>query len=173
VTTELILVGLSNTFHILATVIWIGWSLVLATLVSPRVTLAYAPGAEGWPAVAVRRLSPLAYLALAALGVTGMYQLVTNPHYVDFLAVTNDWSRLMLIKHLAVLGSGGVVFYLAALVVPEIRFQLRAAERGRDDPDRLQSLAKRFHRLAWLNLGLGAVVLLMTGLATALPSPPS
>lgn len=170
--TAALLVGISNTVHIAATVVWIGWSLLLVAVIAPQVTVAYAPAGDGWLASAVRRLSPLASLALAVLAVTGMYQLVANPNYVDLLALTNTWSRLIFVKHLAVLGNVGLMVYLAGTLVPEIRFQLRAAGLGRGDERRLTILVRRFGRVAWLNLALGAVVLLMTGLATALPSQP-
>lgn len=171
VSTATLLVGLSNTAHILATVIWIGWSLLLVAVVAPQALVAYAPDTSGWLASTVRRLPPLAYLALAALGVTGMYQLVAHPNYVDLLALANTWSLLIFIKHLAVVGNAGLMAYLAGVLVPEVRFQLWAAARGRGDANRLRILARRFRWLAWLNLALGAVVLLMTGLATAIPSP--
>lgn len=172
VSTANLFVGLSNTVHILATVVWIGWSLLLVMVIAPQVTVAYASSASGWLASTVRRLPSLAYLALATLGVTGMYQLVANSNYVDLLVFANTWSRLIFIKHLAVLGNVGLMAYLGGILVPEVRFQLRAADLGRGDAGRLRVLEQRFRWLAWLNLALGAVVLLMTGLATALPSPP-
>ncbi|HYN87572.1 MAG TPA: hypothetical protein VER55_03530 [Ardenticatenaceae bacterium] len=168
-TSQVLAVGVSNTVHILATAVWLGWSLALALLVAPQVASAYGPEAAGWLASAVRRVPPLAYLSLATLWVTGMVQLVANPNYVDLLALTNDWSRLIFVKHLAVLASGGLIYYVGAVVAGEIGFQLRAATIGRGNEMRLAMATRRFRLLAWLNLALSMIVLLMTGLATAIP----
>lgn len=162
-----ILVGLSNTIHIVATVIWIGWSLMLVTTVAPEAATALAPESTSVAARLLRR-APLAYLALAVLGGTGLYQMAANAFYVDFLTLTNRWSQLLFVKHLAVIGNIALMLILALSVVPELRLAALAAARGRGDPARLAALSRRLRLVAWLNLAANGIVILTTGLMTAL-----
>ncbi len=154
--------AISYLFHLIATIIWIGWSglIVLAPPVSPG----RPPPLERL----ARRLTPLALVAFAALGVSGMYQLVTDPHYEDLLALTNTWSRLMFVKHVVYAAEALVLGVLRLSVEPEVRFLQRAAERGRATPS-LPALQQRYRRLAQLNLALGLIVLGITAFVTAIP----
>lgn len=158
-------VALSNTIHLISTVIWIGWSAVLPLVVAPRAVEAHSDG-DGWVAVMARRVPPLAYGAFAALGATGMIQMGAHPQYEGMFAVTNLWSTLLLAKHLLILGSVALIFYLGQSVSPTLRLAVRREALGKES--RLPILVGRFRLLAWLNLAAGLGVLLLTGLMTAL-----
>jgi uncharacterized membrane protein len=159
------LVALSNTLHLVATVIWIGWSLLLPAGVAPRVIEAHR-GEGGWPAAVLRRGTPLAYGALALLGATGMLQMGANEEYEGLFAVTNLWSTLLVIKHLLIVASVVVIVVIGQWVTPGLRLALRRAALGQED--RSAPLAARFRFLAWLNAAFGLAVLLVTGFMTAI-----
>ena len=158
------LVGLSNTVHLVSTVIWIGWSALLPLVVAPRVVEAHGEG-DGWVAVMARRVPPLAYGALAALGATGMIQMGAHPEYEGMFAIANLWSTLLFAKHLFILGSVAIILYLGQSVSPGLRLAVRREALGKES--NVTALAGRFRVLAWLNLVFGLGVLLLTGLMTA------
>ncbi len=160
------LVGLSNTIHLIATVVWIGWSGLLPLVVAPRVVEAHS-GGEGWVVTMMRRTPPLAYGALAALGATGMIQMGANPHYEGMFTVLNLWSGLLFAKHLLIVGSVFLIIYLGQSVSPRLRLAARRAALGKES--NVEALAARFRTLAWLNFLAGLGVLLLTGLMTAVP----
>ncbi len=159
------IVGLSNTVHLLCTVLWIGWSALLALVVAPRADEAHRE-AKGWIVVAARRLPPLAYGALASLGATGMIQMSTHPQYEGMFTVLNSWSRLLLAKHLLILVSITLIFYLAQSISPRLRLAIRRDALGKAND--LTFLINRFRLLAWLNFISALAVLLLTGFMTAL-----
>lgn len=162
----MLLVGLSNSVHLVATILWIGWSALLPTVIAPRALEAH--GDEPlWVAVLARRAAPVAYGALAALGATGMLQMGASPHYEGMFALANPWSALLLAKHLLVLASVGLILYLAQGLGPRLR--LAARYRGRPTTHDTASLVARFRALAWLNAALGLAILLLTGFMTAIP----
>jgi uncharacterized membrane protein len=162
-----LLVGLSNTIHIIATVIWLGWSLLLVLATNTATPAALLSEQQNWPTLVLHR-APLAYLALALLSGSGLYQMAASPFYVDFLTLTNLWSQLLFVKHLAMLVSLALMAYLAASLLPELRLESLALTRGKGNPARPAALARRLAWLAWLNLAANGVVVLTTGLMTAI-----
>ena len=159
------LVGLSNTVHLLLTVIWIGWSVLLPLVVAPRVVEAHSEG-TGWVVILSKRLPPLGYGALGGLGATGMIQMSAHPQYDGLFAVSNLWSSLLFAKHLLILGSVAFIAYLGLSVTPQLRLAIRRQALGK--PNKLNLFVARFRMVAWLNFATGLGVLLLTGLMTAL-----
>lgn len=164
-TTQFWLVALSNSLHLFATIVWIGWSVLLPISVGPRVIEAHR-GEAGWATTLLQRGTPLAYGALAVLGATGMLQMGANTQYEGMFVVSNAWSIFLLIKHLLIGGSVLSILLIGQWVSPTLRLALRRAALGQ--PDTSPVLTARFRQLAWLNAALGAGVLVMTGLMTAL-----
>jgi uncharacterized membrane protein len=158
-------VALSNTVHLISTVIWIGWSGFLPLVVAPRVVEAHSDGASRL-AQMNRRLLPVAYGALAALGATGMIQMSAHPQYDGMLSVSNFWSTLLFIKHLLILVSVGLIIYLGHRVSPHLRLDIRRSALGLEN--QLDRVVTRFRVVAWLNLAMGLGVLVLTGLMTAI-----
>lgn len=163
-TTQFWLVALSNSLHLFATIIWIGWSLLLPVIVAPRVLEAHR-GDAGWATMLLQRGTPLAYGALAVLGVTGMLQMGANDQYEGMFVMSNLWSIFLLVKHILIIGSVLVILLLGQWVSPQLRLAVRRAALGQNHQS--DSLAARFRAFAWLNAALGAGVLLMTGFMTA------
>jgi uncharacterized membrane protein len=164
-TTQFWLVALSNSLHLFATIIWIGWSVLLPIVVAPRLLEAIR-GEGGWATTLLQRGTPLAYGALAVLGATGMLQMGANSNYEGMFVVGNAWSIFLLIKHLLIIGSVITILLIGQWITPTLRLALRRAALGQAHT--ADTLATRFRRLAWLNAALGVGVLLMTGFMTAI-----
>ena len=161
-----LLVALSNTIHLVATVLWIGWSGALALWIAPRALDAHADE-QGIAGRALRRSAPVAYGALAALGATGMLQMSAHPSYEGLLTIGNTWSVLMAAKHLLILASVALILWLAQGVGPRLRLAARRAALGHDAAP-AHALAARFRAIAWLNAALGLAILALTGAMTAM-----
>lgn len=159
------LIGLSNTIHLLATVVWLGWSALLPLVIAPQVAEAHGDGAAG-VARLYRRGAPLAYGALAALGATGMLQMGAHPQYEGMFSLTNPWSGLLFVKHLLILVSVALLVYLGQSLSPRLRLAVRRVGLGHET--NLSALNQQFRLLAWLNLAAGVGVLLLTGFMTAI-----
>ena len=158
---------LSYWLHMLATVIWIGGLAALALLVFPAARKSLDP-----PAYAAlldrlqRRFDPLAWLSLALLVATGLFQMSANPNYKGFLTIANRWALAILVKHLVFLAMTLVSAYLTWGVLPNLqRMALRRA-RGLEAAGE-ESLQSREVRLLRLNLVLGVLVLALTAIARA------
>ncbi len=157
-------------FHLVATVIWIGGLVVLTLLVWPetRRILAENPGVYSLLTRLRKRFLPLTNLSLAVLIVTGLFQMTADPNYEGVLQFANEWSRAMLLKHIAV---GGMVVCGAGLqfwVAPALERTSLLAERSKGDPAEWARLHRLEVRLTWLNVFLGVLVLAFTAWATAI-----
>jgi uncharacterized membrane protein len=164
-TTQFWLVALSNSLHLFATILWIGWSLLLPLVVAPRAVEAHR-GEAGAATMLLQRGTPLAYGALAVLGATGMLQMGANEQYDGMFVVSNLWSIFLLSKHLLIIGSVVIILLIGQWVSPQLRLAVRRAALGQSHNS--DTLAARFRLLAWLNAILGAGVLVLTGFMTAL-----
>jgi uncharacterized membrane protein len=162
--------AISYFFHLIATVVWIGGLIILALMVWPeaRRTLENQPALYTLLTRLRKRFMPLANLSLVVLVATGMLQMSGDPNYDGVLQFTNEWSRVMLLKHVAV---GGMVICGAALqfaVIPALERSTLLAERGKGDAAEWARLRRNEVRLTWANVVLGVLVLAFTAWATAL-----
>jgi uncharacterized membrane protein len=155
--------------HMLATVTWLGGLAALATWVLPaaRKTLS----AEAYAALLSRlqgRLQWLAWLCLAVLGATGMFQMSASPHYQGFLAIRDSWGVAMLTKHIAVLLMLVASAYNTWGVLPALRrLALLHAVNRPVDAATAGRLARRERTLLQINLVLSVLVLAFTAWARA------
>ena len=163
---QILLIALSNSLHLVATIVWIGWSVLLALVVAPRALDAHR--ADGsWVATLSRRAPPLAYGALALLAGTGMLQMGANEQYEGMFVIGNPWSIFLLVKHIFIIVSVALIIILGQVVSPQLRLAVRREALGQAHNG--TQLASRFRLLAWLNFILGVGVLIMTGFMTAIP----
>src|SRR3972149_3791825 len=89
-----------------ATVVWIG-GLTFQTII-------LAPALDGSPELLERlrrRFEPLAWLSLAVLIGTGLFQMSASPNYTGLLSIRNGWSAAILAKHLVI----GLMLVLASI----------------------------------------------------------
>lgn len=164
------ILALSYFVHLIATVVWVGGLVLMVVLVWPEVsrTLAQDPARYRFINNLRRRFQPLTHLSLAVLLVTGLFQMTGDPNYDGVLQFDNEWSRVMLFKHIAFGGMFLCGLLLQFTVTPALERASLLAERGKGDPEEWARLRRREVRLTWLNAALGVLVLGFTAWATAL-----
>lgn len=164
------ILAISYFFHLVATIVWIGGLVVLVIMVLPeaRRTLGTNPAFYTLLAGLRRRFFPLSNLSLAVLVVTGLVQMSGDPHYDGVLQFTNEWSRVLLLKHIAIGGMFVCGLALQYYVAPALERATLLAEHHKGDAAELDRLRRRETRLTWINVILGLLVLAFTAWATAL-----
>jgi uncharacterized membrane protein len=164
------LLAISYFFHLIATVIWLGGMALLVLLVWPeaRRILSENPSLYAFLNRLRKRFYPLTNYSLLVLIVTGMFQMSPDPNYEGLLDFSNDWSRLILLKHIAVAGMVVCGLAIQYTVIPALERTSMLLERGKGDPADYERLRKREVRLTWVNIGLALLVLACTAWATSL-----
>ena len=145
---------LSDTVHVLGAGVWLG---TLLAVLAVGVPAALSAGGEAGGALLamVRAFSPLALAGAAAVGVTGVVNALFQVTALPDLWST-DYGRTLLIKAALLAGVAALGWYNWRVVLPSLE-----AESG----------AGRLRRSARMELGLAAVVLLVTAVLVALPTP--
>ncbi|MBI1258646.1 MAG: DUF4149 domain-containing protein [Chloroflexi bacterium] len=164
------ILAVSYFFHLIATIVWIGGLVVLAIMVLPEARRVLGTNPEFYTLLTRlrKRFFPLSNLSLAVLIVTGLIQMSGDPHYNGLLKITNDWSRAILLKHIAIAGMFVCGLVLQYYVAPDLERATLLIEHHKGDPVELEKLRRREARLTWINVGLGVLVLGFTAWATAL-----
>jgi uncharacterized membrane protein len=164
------ILAISYFFHLVATVVWVGGLLMLGLLVWPeaRKALSDSPALATLLARLRKRFTPLTNLSLAVLIVTGLVQMTADPNYDGLLKFSNEWTRVILLKHIAIGGMFVSGLLLQYSVVPALERASLLAERGKGDPEASARLRRREVRLTWLNIGLGILVLAFSAWATSI-----
>lgn len=162
--------AVSHFFHLIATVVWIGGLFIMVLLVLPaaRRVLNEQPMLYVFMNRLRRRFVPLSNLSLAVLVVTGLIQMSADPNYDGLLQFSNEWSRAMLFKHLAIVGMFVCMMIGQFGVAPALDRALLLQEKGKGDPAALAGLQRSETRLTWINVGLALLVLMFTAWATAI-----
>ncbi len=141
--------------HNLATVVFIGYYVVLALICLPA--LDRCPETRGATITAISSRSRLwLYGSLVVFALSGSYLTLTDPSYMGLGNFSSPWAMLMLVKHCLIFGMLGIGFWLNAIlrVGPQAGTNAQAIARFRSY---VKSMA-----------ATGAAVLLLTGIAQAL-----
>jgi uncharacterized membrane protein len=164
------ILAISYFFHLIATIVWIGGLVVLTIMVLPeaRRVLGTNPAFYTLLSRLRKRFFPLSNLSLAVLIVTGLIQMAGDTHYDGVLQFTNEWSRILLLKHIAIFGMIICGLALQYWVAPSLERATLLLEHQKGDPAELERLRRNEARLTWLNVGLGVLVLGFTAWVTAL-----
>ncbi|MBN2499480.1 MAG: CopD family protein [Anaerolineales bacterium] len=163
-TPEIILL-VSFWLHMLATVAWIGGLAAVVFFILPIAKRAQDADTYAQTLTAAnQRLDVIGWLSLVVLVASGMFQMSANPNYEGFLAVTNAWARAILLKHIVFFAMIAVSAYLTWGITPGLKRVALKKARNLDAPEETK-LLKRATVLIYLNLILGAVVLVFTALA--------
>ena len=162
--------ALSLFVHILATTVWIGGLLITVILLYPEVRRVLEDKPELYRLLSRlrQRFYPISNLCVAALWVTGLFQMTADPNYDGLLTFDNSWSRVMLLKHglvLLMMAAGLVLQYAVAPRLERISLLL---EHHRGDVAVWRTLRTREIRLSVLLCALGVAVLACSALASAL-----
>lgn len=156
---------LSFWLHMLATVVWVGGLAALALIVLPAMQRVLKPREFAtWLTALNKRLDPIGWFSLGLLTFTGLVQMDANPNYVGFLAFSNPWSQVILLKHMVFLGMIAVSAYITWWVAPALqRAAVFRARRVHDDSG--LHWQTRLQQLIATNFVLGLIVLVFTALA--------
>ena len=162
--------AISLFFHILATVVWIGGILILTLLVIPEVNriLADQPALYQLLQRLRKRFSPLSNLALVVLIVTGLSQMTADPNYDGLMKFDNQWSQVMLIKHILIVAMALVGLFLQFSIAPALERTSLLLERGIGQIDDWQALRQREQQLTWLILLFALMILGMSAWLTSI-----
>ncbi|MFW5772533.1 MAG: CopD family protein, partial [Phototrophicaceae bacterium] len=95
-------------------------------------------------------------------------QMSLNPNYDGLMQFNNPWSRVILLKHIALLGMIASGAVLQLWVFPALERASLLIERGQGTADEYERLRRQEVRLTWLNAGLGVAVLAFSAWAGAL-----
>jgi uncharacterized membrane protein len=162
--------ALSYFAHLIATVVWIGGLVTLTVLVWPETKrlLEDNPSLYRLLSRLRQRFVPLTNFSLVVLVLTGFVQMSADSHYEGVLKFDNEWSRVLLAKHIAIIGMVICGLVLQYVVSPALERASLLRERGKGDTAEWERLRRREVRLTWLNMLLGVAVLGFTAWATAL-----
>jgi putative copper export protein/methionine-rich copper-binding protein CopC len=145
---------LTDTVHVLGAGVWLG-TLAAILAVGIPAALVSVDGAGGAVAAMVRAFSPMALAGAAAVGVTGVVNVLFQLDTVPDLWTTG-YGRALLLKVALLAGVAALGFYNWRRVLPGLG----------DDAG-----TGRLRTSARAELGLGLVVLLVTAVLVALPTP--
>jgi uncharacterized membrane protein len=150
---EPILLSLSYWLHSLATVVFIGYFVVLAAVVLPVLSKP-----ENGPALSQvsKRSRWWMYAALLVFLVTGAYLTLVDPQYMGLGNFKSIWAVLMLLKHLLLLVMAGMAGWNHAVlrVGPQM-----SANSG------VEAAIARYRKYVNTMAICGALVLLLTAIA--------
>lgn len=164
------LLALSLFVHIIATVIWIGGLFITVLLVWPQIrrTMEETPQLYRLLSGLRRRFIPISNLSLVALIVTGLFQMTANPNYDGLMAFDNEWSRVLLAKHIVIVLMAIVGLILQYGVTPALERTSLLLMNGKGDAADFVRLRQRERWLTWCNALLGLLVLGFSAWLTAL-----
>jgi uncharacterized membrane protein len=159
--------ALSLFVHLSATALWIGGLFITMILVWPSVrrSLEDSPALYRLLSRLRQRFYPISNLCLAALIVTGLFQMTASPNYDGFLNFDNTWSKIMLAKHILIGFMALTGLLLQYAVAPALERQSLLLEKGKGGESTSQQFAQSRQReiwLTWLNALLGLAVLAMS-----------
>ena len=165
------ILALSYWLHMVATIVWVGGLALMALVIWPGAQAVIGPGPQlaelmrRWQ----QRFSPLAWISLAVLVVTGLIQMTANENYTGLLRLTNPWSAAILVKHIAVGGMVVIGSYMQWALQPALGrlAALEARGLGERAPE-LERLRRQERSLTRLNLLCGVLVLAFTAMARVL-----
>ncbi|MFC2026306.1 CopD family protein [Chloroflexota bacterium] len=158
--------------HMLATVVWIGGIVTLGIIFLPSAyRILKSKEYAALLGEVQKRLDPISWFSLIVLVGTGMFQMSANPHYGGFLAINNNWTTVMLLKHLVFLVMTIISIYITWMLLPKMsRAALRRAHEtnSRTESSSEDTPEKQLLILQRLNLVLGVLVLGLTAVARAI-----
>jgi uncharacterized membrane protein len=151
-----LLVALATLLHNLATVIFIGYYVVLALICLPAL-LENPENARGPLISGISKHSRTwLYVALVIFAPSGVYLTLVDPNYLGLANFGNVWGVLMLVKHTVIVGMVVAAFWFNAI--------LRVGPLASSNTGAAQAIA-RFRTYVNSMAVCGVVVLLLTAIA--------
>jgi len=164
----LIALSIINWLHLIATVAWIGAMSTNLFVLLPSIRETLEPAIVGKLLGAVmRRFRRLVYGSIILLVFSGLVMTALNRSYLGPLQFGNVWTQIILIKHVFIIALIILAVYALEALAPKV------AKMGAKGPSpELAKLQRLQMRLAWAGFALGLVILLLTGVATAISALP-
>lgn len=152
---NLILLGLITFLHDLFTATWIGGLIVMAAVIMPGVkgTLGAGPETKKVMMNIKKKMNVLVWISIVGLLVTGILLSNSSPLFGGLFSIANDYSIFLTIKHVVI-----------AVMVINVILRGHILTRMNLAPPREEKFSKL---LMVINLVLGIVVLLLSGLLSA------
>ena len=160
----LVLLSVINWLHLFATAAWIGGMAtnILVLLPSARMTLE-PPVMGKLMGSVMKRFRVLVYISIVILAVTGVFMTRSNANYAGLLNFNNFWAAISLIKHIVV----AILIVLAIYAFEGLGKKVTKLAAKGPSPD-LARLQKKQIALASIGFILGLIILLLTGIMTAI-----
>ena len=153
-----ILIMVSIWLHALASVVFIGFFIVLAAILLPALTKASGPDAAGRALLSQvnHHSRGWLYAAMLVFAATGIHLTWVDPNYMGIGKFGNPWTVLMLVKHLLLVGMLAAGFWFNVL------WRVGPLLQSNSSSD----LAVRRYRLYANSMAIGGVlVLLLTAIS--------
>jgi len=154
-----LLVATATGLHVLATVVFIGYYLLLSLIYLP-VLAKPDMGSSAVLGEISKRSRPWMYVSLIVFILTGVYLMLVDSNYLGIGNFGNPWAILMVVKHIVVLAMIVIGFWYNAVK--------RVGQDLRSYPGDAQRLA-RFRRYVDVMTICGVLVLVLTALAQVRP----
>ncbi|MBI4619879.1 MAG: DUF4149 domain-containing protein [Desulfobacterales bacterium] len=170
---NLLILSLSHFLHLLATVVWIGGIVMILFVILPvaRGALESAPMVGKLMKEITKRFTPMANVSILVLIVTGIFILQHEENFTGFSDLKNLWNIILFLKHFLVAVMILIHFYRGLILTPKIG-RLSVQTNELPEPSSLSSKIARLQRfslnLVKINLALGLIVLLLTGISSSL-----
>jgi uncharacterized membrane protein len=152
-----LLIATANTLHALATVVFVGYYLLLSLLYLPVLAKPEAGGGAALGEIS-RRSRAWLYVSLVIFALTGVYLTLADPSYLGIGQFTNSWAVLMLVKHIVILVMVALGFWY--------NFIQRVGQSLRSHPTDTQQMAHFRRYCTAMTIG-GILVLVLTAFAQA------
>lgn len=147
------LFSLCTWLHAIATVVFIGHPLLLATIYLPAFAQAKADVAGPILSGVSKRSRSWMYASLIIFMITGIYLMIVDPNYLGVGQFSNAWSVAMLIKHILILAMIGLGFFYNAI--------LRVGPMMSSNNNAEAAIARFTSYSRWMAI-MGVLILLLT-----------
>lgn len=170
---SLFILSLSHFLHLMATVIWIGGIMMILLVILPgaKESLESALMTKRLMKEITKRFTPMANISILVLIVTGIFIAYYEKKFTGLLDFNTLWNTVMFLKHFFVALMVIIHFYRGLMLNPRIgRLSSKINESKVTSPlsSRVQRLQKFSLDLVKVNLVLGMIVLMMTGISSSL-----
>ena len=150
-----LLIATANSLHALATVVLVGFYLLLSLLYLPVLAKPDMGGGAALGEIS-KRSRPWLYASLLIFALTGVFLTFVDANYLGIGHFSNPWAVLMLVKHILILAMVAIGFWFNTIQ--------RVGPALRSYPGDALRMA-RFRRYCNAMTVCGVIVLLLTAFA--------
>lgn len=151
------IVAISYWGHLMATSVWIGGIIFVLFVAIPSSKHVLGADAGKLMGEVSKRFTPLANYSILLLVITGAVLMGLSKQLSGIGTPHNNWTSVLILKHVFVFGMIIIHFYRGLFLVPKIMNTISATEKA--------NLQKLSLNLVKVNLSVGILVLLLSGIA--------